>query len=234
KYYSDNGADEIIIFDLSVSDFEHEQSIGIIKEIARVIEIPMIAGGNIKRAEDVKKLLYAGASKAMLNYAKEENIALTEEVSKRFGKEKLAVCVDSAQQIYKNKAQIEEFVSLLVAIKEIELEKNQAIIPVKIFALLDTIDLGYLIKTLYLDIVEGVSGELINSTETDLLRVKAACKAADINVDLFESEMKWSEFKLNSDGMIPVVAQDHKTKEGGRRAQTKEEAGQKTRETGKR
>ncbi|RDY32764.1 bifunctional phosphoribosyl-AMP cyclohydrolase/phosphoribosyl-ATP diphosphatase HisIE [Lachnotalea glycerini] len=233
KYYSDNGADEIIIFDLSVSDFEHEQSIGIIKEIARVIEIPMIAGGNIKRAEDVKKLLYAGASKAMLNYAKEENIALTEEVSKRFGKEKLAVCVDSAQQIYKNKAQIEEFVSLLVAIKEIELEKNQAIIPVKIFALLDTIDLGYLIKTLYLDIVEGVSGELINSTETDLLRVKAACKAADINVDLFESEMKWSEFKLNSDGMIPVVVQDYKTNEVLMLAYMNEEAFLKTIETGK-
>ena len=51
KYYSDHGADELFVFDLSSSDEEHEQAIAIMKKISRAIRIPMVAGGNIKRQE---------------------------------------------------------------------------------------------------------------------------------------------------------------------------------------
>jgi phosphoribosyl-AMP cyclohydrolase / phosphoribosyl-ATP pyrophosphohydrolase len=135
KYYSDNGSDEIIIFDLSNTDQEHDQSIGIIKEIARVAEVPIIAGGNIKRVEDVKKLLYAGATKAMLNFSKDGNIALTEEVSKRFGKDKITVCIDKLEQINENKSVIEEFTTELVAINNIELETIEKILQIQLFQL---------------------------------------------------------------------------------------------------
>ena len=59
RHYGDMGADELIIFDLSNSDEEHEESIDLMKRINRVISIPMVAGGNIRRQEDVKKILYA-------------------------------------------------------------------------------------------------------------------------------------------------------------------------------
>ena len=103
KYYSDAGADEILVFDFSNADETHEQAIGILREIARVVEVPVIAGGNVKRVEDIKKLLYAGATKAMLNYSKQGNIDLTEEVSKRFGKEKIVASVCEIQTIENNK-----------------------------------------------------------------------------------------------------------------------------------
>ena len=45
----------------------------------------------MKRMEDVKKLLYAGCAKAVLNYSKESNIEITEEVSQKFGKSKILV-----------------------------------------------------------------------------------------------------------------------------------------------
>ena len=61
KYYSDHGADELIVLDLSDSDEEHDEAINLMKKINRVIRIPMVAGGNIRRQEDVKKILYAGA-----------------------------------------------------------------------------------------------------------------------------------------------------------------------------
>ena len=70
KQYCDRGADELIVFDLSTSDEEHDEAIDLIKKINRVISIPMIAGGNIRRAEDVKKILYAGAKRAILNFSK--------------------------------------------------------------------------------------------------------------------------------------------------------------------
>lgn len=54
------------------------------------MEIPIYAGGHIRRVEDVKKILYAGCQKAVLNYGRSSNVEMTEEVSKRFGQEKIA------------------------------------------------------------------------------------------------------------------------------------------------
>ena len=61
RYYSDNGADELLIYDLSKTDEDHERTILMIKEVVRNIDIPVIAGGRVKRLEDIKKYLYAGA-----------------------------------------------------------------------------------------------------------------------------------------------------------------------------
>ena len=91
KYYSDHGADELIVLDLSDSDEEHDEAINLMKKINRVIRIPMVAGGNIRRQEDVKKILYAGAKRAMLNFSKTDSLKLIEDAAKRFGKEKIAV-----------------------------------------------------------------------------------------------------------------------------------------------
>mgnify|MGYP000612232771 CR=1 FL=1 len=55
RHYNERGADELIIFDLSDSDEEHDETINLLKQINRAISIPMVVGGNIRRAEDVKK-----------------------------------------------------------------------------------------------------------------------------------------------------------------------------------
>ena len=51
QHYSDQGADHLYIRDLSETDAEHEEAIGIIKEIARISDSSVIAGGNVKRLE---------------------------------------------------------------------------------------------------------------------------------------------------------------------------------------
>ena len=119
RYYSDNGADEILVFDLSDGDVDHDLSIGALKEICRTVEVPVKAGGRIKRLEDVKKILYAGCEKAILNYGRQENIDLTEDTSKRFGKEKIAACVDSSDVVSAPAALIEEYVSELIYLNEL-------------------------------------------------------------------------------------------------------------------
>jgi imidazole glycerol phosphate synthase subunit HisF len=84
KEYSDNGADELLVFDLSSTDQDHDESIELMKKINRVIRIPMVAGGNVKRQEDVKKILYTGAKRAMLNFSKPDSQKLIESVSLEF------------------------------------------------------------------------------------------------------------------------------------------------------
>ena len=58
KHFSESGADAIILYDLSSEDEEHDINLHMMKEIYRVVEIPLFGGGNIKRVEDVKKILY--------------------------------------------------------------------------------------------------------------------------------------------------------------------------------
>ena len=53
-FYADNGADELIVFDLSEGDKEHEEALDIIKAICHTSEVPVTGTGNIHRPEDVK------------------------------------------------------------------------------------------------------------------------------------------------------------------------------------
>ena len=64
-YYCNNNADRVIVFDQSNNDEEHEAALDIIKKIAISCEVPVIGAGNVKRMEDIKKLLYAGCAKAV-------------------------------------------------------------------------------------------------------------------------------------------------------------------------
>ena len=89
---------------LSDSDDEHEEAIDLMRRINRVIRIPMVAGGNIRRQEDVKKILYAGAKRAMLNFSKPESVKMIEDAAKRFGKEKIAVSLNDFDALVQTSA----------------------------------------------------------------------------------------------------------------------------------
>ena len=91
--YSNRGADALLVLDQSKGDAEHDGSLTILREMARRIDIPMWGAGNVNRVEDVKKLLYAGCSAAVLNWDKPSNREMLKEVSERFGREKIAVCI---------------------------------------------------------------------------------------------------------------------------------------------
>ena len=55
-----DGADGLVFVDGSRTDEEHEYNIGLIRKMARAIDIPIFAGGRVKRLEDVKKYLVPG------------------------------------------------------------------------------------------------------------------------------------------------------------------------------
>ena len=79
--YNDNGADGLLFWDMSKSDEDHEQTIGMLKELARMMEIPIITGGRIRRLEDVKKYLYAGAKAVFLDGSDMDNVDLIDRKS---------------------------------------------------------------------------------------------------------------------------------------------------------
>ena len=61
------------------------------------------------------------------------------------------------------------------------------------------------------DTINGISSKTISAPDTDIMALKAYLKEQDIETGHLETSCEWSEFKLNSDGMIPVIVQDYKT-----------------------
>ena len=60
KFYENNGADALLIFDMSDSDESHEEALDIIKSICMELDIPVYGAGNVKRMEDIKKIEEVG------------------------------------------------------------------------------------------------------------------------------------------------------------------------------
>lgn len=235
KYYSDNHGDELLVFDMSKGDAEHEEALDIIKEICIAVEIPVIGAGNVYRMEDIKKLLYAGCKKAALNYSKPENIAITEEVSKKFGKEKIAACYTRMETLLEYKELLEEFVDELILVDAAALRDslNDWDGKPQVLALLPEVSLDKLIEILSSPAICGITGYAINENAKELSAIKSLCQGNGIKVNVFEASFRWADFKLNSDGQVPVVVQDYKTGEVLMVAYMNEEAFQTTVHTGK-
>lgn len=233
KYYSDHGADELIVFDLSESDDEHDRNINLIKRVNRVIRIPMIVGGNMKRQEDIKKVLYAGAKRAMLNFSRPENVKLIEEAAKRFGKEKLAVSLNDFDALFKHQHLIQAYCSEIVFMHRLDLNSIMNVTDVPCVIVTDTEEEPELFKILKCPGVKGLSGKYISRQNIDLADFKEKCTAEDIQMTSFESMMEFSQFKTNDQGLIPVIVQHYRTQEVLMLAYMNEESFNCTVKTGK-
>lgn len=231
-FYSDNGADELLVFDFSSGDKEHEKAIARIREICAVSEIPVMAAGNINRMEDVKKLIYAGCAKVALNFSKQSNIELLEEMSKRFGQEKMYVCISSPEEFTENKELIENYAGGILALDAVQNEVEKAS-SMQVILHTEENHKETLMELMKQKAVGGLSGAFVSASDTDLTAFKELCRKNGIPVNISESAISWSEFKLNSDGLIPVVVQDYKTDEVLMLAYMNEEAFQTTLDSGK-
>ena len=233
KYYCENNADELIVFDMSEGDTEHDAALDIIKEICTVAEVDVIGAGNIKRMEDVKKLLYAGCKKAILDYEKESNIAITEEVSLKFGKDKILAAYNDAQLLADNKELLEKYISGLVLMNPHQIRETESVISLPFFVQINQIALNKLIEIFSYENVCGITGNTINDNVKEILALKDLCMGNDIPVETFKAAYEWSDFKLNNDGMVPVVVQDYRTLEVLMVAYMNEEAYNQTLKLGK-
>ncbi len=231
--YNENNADELIVFDMSEGDMEHEASLDMMKEICAVAEMDVIGAGCVKRMEDIKKILYTGCKKAVLDYELESNIAITEEVSLKFGKDKILVSYNDPQVISENVELLEKYVSCLVLMNPHQIRETIEITKLPMLVQINRIALNKLIEILSYDLVCGVTGNTINDNVREILSLKELCKENDILVESFQAAYKWADFKLNSDGMIPVIVQDYRTNEVLMMAYMNEEAYESTIRTGK-
>lgn len=212
RLYNDNGIDKIYLFDLSDNDAEHELNLHTMKEINRVSEIPVYAGGNINRLEDIKKILYAGCKKAILNPVKDVTAQLSKEGAMRFGKETLALSIHNVDLFFKQKEDVENNTSELIVLDPALMGTLGNVTDMSYSMILTETDNESICKALQSDdTINGISSKTISAPDTDIMALKAYLKEQDIETGHLETSCEWSEFKLNSDGLIPVIVQDYKT-----------------------
>lgn len=231
--YDDSGIDKLIIYDLSSTDEEHEKNILAIREINRNIQVKTAGGGNIKRLEDVKKLLYAGCVEVILNGSKPETIDLLKEASARFGASKMLVSLSTVDFLFKTKDFLHDNVHELLIMNTTLLEGLENITSIPYIVQVDDYDFNYVLKLLKSDQIRGISGACINDTNTDIMQIKSDLSDAGIKMDNFEPKLSWSDLKPNSDGLIPTVVQDFQTGEVLMLAYMNEESLNATIRTGK-
>ncbi len=99
KRYNDEGADEICFLDITASVEARGLLLSLIEDVARQVFIPLTVGGGVKRVDDIRDLLNAGADKVSINTAGISNPTLFNDASHRFGAQCIVAAIDAKAKI---------------------------------------------------------------------------------------------------------------------------------------
>lgn len=94
KYYSDNGADELVFYDITASAEGRRLFTDILTEVARTIFIPLTVGGGINTLEDFDRVLKCGADKVSVNSGAIRDPSLVPAAAKRYGDQCVVLSAD--------------------------------------------------------------------------------------------------------------------------------------------
>jgi cyclase len=95
RRYGEAGADELAFLDITASSDERDTIVDVIERVADQVFIPLTVGGGVRRVEDVRKLLNAGADKVSINTAAVEDPELVRAAARRFGSQAIVVAIDA-------------------------------------------------------------------------------------------------------------------------------------------
>jgi imidazole glycerol-phosphate synthase subunit HisF len=93
--YDGEGADELTFLDITASSDEREILLHVIEAVASKVFIPLTVGGGVRRVEDVRRLLNAGADKVSINTSAVQNPDLVREAAAIAGNQAIVVAIDA-------------------------------------------------------------------------------------------------------------------------------------------
>ncbi|QNT79491.1 imidazole glycerol phosphate synthase subunit HisF [Entomobacter blattae] len=93
--YDEAGADELTFLDITASHENRDTILDVVSRTASRIFLPLTVGGGIRKTEDIRKLLLAGADKCAMNSAALHNPDLINESAEKFGSQCITVAIDA-------------------------------------------------------------------------------------------------------------------------------------------
>ena len=97
KRYDDQGADEVTFLDITASSDDRDVILHVIEAVASQVFIPLTVGGGVRKVEDVRRLLNAGADKVSINTTAVTNPDVVRDAAARFGSQAIVVAIDAKQ-----------------------------------------------------------------------------------------------------------------------------------------
>ena len=97
KRYDCEGADEITFLDITASSDNRETMVHVVERVAAEVFIPLTVGGGIRKVEDIRTLLNAGADKIGINTAAVFNPEFVQQASDKVGSQCIVVAIDAKQ-----------------------------------------------------------------------------------------------------------------------------------------
>jgi cyclase len=94
RFYYEEGADEIVFYDITASSDRRDIMIGVVRRVAEEIFIPFSVGGGIRTIEDMRQVLLAGAEKVSVNTAAVQNPKIIAAGAKAFGSQCIVLGMD--------------------------------------------------------------------------------------------------------------------------------------------
>ena len=98
RYYDAEGADELVFLDITASHEERAPVVRLAERVAETLFIPFTVGGGLRRVEDVREALLAGADKVSLNTAAIQRPELIGECAERFGAQCIVTAIDARRR----------------------------------------------------------------------------------------------------------------------------------------
>ncbi len=95
--YNQDGADELVFYDITASTEERDIFLDIVKKVAAVTSIPFTVGGGIRTVQDIRDVLEAGADKVSINSAAIVNPNFIEEAANTFGPSRIVLSMDAKE-----------------------------------------------------------------------------------------------------------------------------------------
>ncbi len=98
KKYNDEGADEITFLDITASLDARDMILDVIERVAEQVFIPLTVGGGVRKVEDVRRLMNAGADKVSINTSAITTPELVRDAANRFGSQAIVVAIDARKR----------------------------------------------------------------------------------------------------------------------------------------
>ena len=246
--YENLGMDGLFVFDHSENETEREEFLLLVKDMARVVDIPIIIGCRVGRFEDVKKAFYTGAAAVSIELIDLKDMALLKESIDRFGAANIYVEADMTEgsnspvlealrsgrlspscNIIAKHTSCDDGMKDLIALCAGDLIIRDSLVRNDIGALMaidkvSAVSTNFYENTLRIDEDGAVK-------HGNIMKVKRSLEKDGIEINTFKSAIGFDDLKT-VDGLIPCVTQDYRTGQVLMVAYMDKEAFEKTVETG--
>jgi cyclase len=98
RRYDEQGADELTFLDITASSDQRDIILHVIESVAEQVFIPLTVGGGVRKVDDVRRLLNAGADKISINTSAVQDPRLVADATARFGSQCIVVAIDARRR----------------------------------------------------------------------------------------------------------------------------------------